>query len=261
MSEPEGEEEEDRDESATERIESGRGSPPQRRCSRRHCRRGGGSSEERERKMIHRRDGERGRRRDAREKEAVPPCTVVAPGIDEELLQEVVNMGFDRNQLVESLCNRIQNESLRKMNHPNIVKLKEVIRESDILYFIFEYMECNLYQLMKDREKIFSEDEVMNWCFQVFQGLAYMHQRGYFHRDLKPKNLLVTKDIIKIADFGLAREISSQPPYTEYVSTRWYRAPEVLLQSYLYSSKVDMWAMGAIMAELFSLRPLFPGAR
>ncbi|XLS96753.1 hypothetical protein HN51_039488 [Arachis hypogaea] len=88
-----------------------------------------------------------------------------------------------------------------------------------------------------------------------------MHQRGYFHRDLKPENLLVTKDIIKIADFGLAHEISSQPPYTEYVSTRWYRAPEVLLQSYLYSSKVDMWAMGAIMAKLFSLRPLFPGAR
>ncbi|XP_031255134.1 cyclin-dependent kinase F-4-like, partial [Pistacia vera] len=150
-------------------------------------------------------------------------------------------------------------KSLRKMNHPNIVKLKEVIRENDILYFVFEYMECNLYQLMKDREKLFSETEIRNWCFQVFQGLAYMHQRGYFHRDLKPENLLVSKDIIKIADFGLAREINSRPPYTEYVSTRWYRAPEVLLQSYLYSSKVDMWAMGAIMAELIMLRPLFPG--
>lgn len=160
----------------------------------------------------------------------------------------------------EECVNLREVKSLRKMNHPNIVKLKEVIRESDILYFVFEYMECNLYQLMKDREKLFSEGEVRNWCFQVFQGLAYMHQRGYFHRDLKPENLLVTKDFIKIADFGLAREISSQPPYTEYVSTRWYRAPEVLLQSYLYTSKVDMWAMGAIMAELFSLRPLFPGA-
>ena len=74
------------------------------------------------------------------------------------------------------------------------------------------------------------------------------------------ENLLVSKDIIKIADFGLAREINSQPPYTEYVSTRWYRAPEVLLQSYIYNAKVDTWAMGAIMAELFSLRPLFPGA-
>ncbi|XP_012574599.1 cyclin-dependent kinase F-4 [Cicer arietinum] len=160
----------------------------------------------------------------------------------------------------EECVNLREVKSLRKMNHPNIVKLKEVIRESDILYFVFEYMECNLYQLMKDREKLFSEGEIRNWCFQVFQGLAYMHHRGYFHRDLKPENLLVTKDIIKIADFGLAREISSQPPYTEYVSTRWYRAPEVLLQSYIYSSKVDMWAMGAIMAELFSLRPLFPGA-
>lgn len=151
-------------------------------------------------------------------------------------------------------------KSLRKMSHPNIVKLKEVIRENDILYFVFEYMECNLYQLMKDRQKLFSEAEIRNWCFQVFQGLAYMHQSGYFHRDLKPENLLVTKELIKIADFGLAREINSLPPYTEYVSTRWYRAPEVLLQSCLYSSKVDMWAMGAIMAELFSLRPLFPGA-
>ncbi|KAL4625925.1 hypothetical protein ACB092_05G059200, partial [Castanea dentata] len=159
----------------------------------------------------------------------------------------------------EECVNLREVKSLQKMSHPNIVKLKEVIRENDILYFVFEYMEWNLYQLMKDREKLFSEAEVRNWCFQVFQGLSYMHQRGYFRRDLKPENLLVTKDTIKIADFGLAREINSQPPYTEYVSTRWYRALEVLLQSYLYSSKVDMWAMGAIMAELFTLRPLFPG--
>jgi len=77
-------------------------------------------------------------------------------------------------------------KSLRRMNHPNIVKLKEVIRENDILYFIMEYMECNLYQLMKDRVRPFPESEVRNWCFQIFQALAYMHQRGYFHRDLKP---------------------------------------------------------------------------
>ncbi len=160
----------------------------------------------------------------------------------------------------EECINLREVKSLRKMTHPNIVKLKEVIRENDILYFVFEYMECSLYQLMKDRVKLFSETEIRNWCFQVFQGLAYMHQRGYFHRDLKPENLLVSKDLIKLADFGLAREISSKPPYTEYVSTRWYRAPEVLLQSSTYGSAVDMWAMGAIMAELFTLRPLFPGS-
>lgn len=151
-------------------------------------------------------------------------------------------------------------KSLRKMNHPNIVKLKEVIREHDMLFFVFEYMECNLYQLMKNKGKPFSETEIRNWCFQIFQALSHMHQRGYFHRDLKPENLLVTKELIKVADFGLAREISSEPPYTEYVSTRWYRAPEVLLQASVYSSAVDMWAMGAIIAELFSLRPLFPGS-
>ncbi|KAK4490842.1 hypothetical protein RD792_001557 [Penstemon davidsonii] len=160
----------------------------------------------------------------------------------------------------EECINLREVKSLRKMNHPNIVKLKEVIRENDVLYFVFEYMECNLYQLMKDRRKLFSEAEVRNWFFQVFQGLAYIHQRGYFHRDLKPENLLVSKGIIKVADFGLAREINSQPPFTEYVSTRWYRAPEVLLQSPTYGPPVDMWAMGAIMAELFTLRPLFPGS-
>ncbi|KAL6547704.1 hypothetical protein OROHE_009409 [Orobanche hederae] len=79
-----------------------------------------------------------------------------------------------------------RSQSLRKMNHPNVVKLKEVIRESDVLYFVFEYMEYNLYQLMKDSRKPFSEVEVRNWCFQVFQGLTYIHQCGYFHRDLKP---------------------------------------------------------------------------
>ncbi|XP_047321645.1 cyclin-dependent kinase F-4-like isoform X2 [Impatiens glandulifera] len=160
----------------------------------------------------------------------------------------------------EECLNLREVKSLQKMNHPNIVKLKEVIRENDILYFVFEYMECNLYQLMKDRVKPFSEAEVKTWCFQVFQGLAYMHHRGYFHRDLKPENLLVSKDTLKIADFGLAREINSLPPYTEYVSTRWYRAPEILLQSSFYDSSVDMWAMGAIMAELFTLTPLFPGS-
>jgi len=160
----------------------------------------------------------------------------------------------------EECINLREVKSLRRMNHPNIVKLKEVIRENDMLFFVFEYMECNLYQLMKTRGKPFSETEVRNWCFQIFQALNHMHQRGYFHRDLKPENLLVTKELIKIADFGLAREISSEPPYTEYVSTRWYRAPEVLLQATVYNAAVDMWAMGAIIAELFSLRPLFPGS-
>ncbi|XP_073004079.1 cyclin-dependent kinase F-3 isoform X2 [Typha latifolia] len=159
----------------------------------------------------------------------------------------------------EECMNLREVKSLRKLNHQNIIKLKEIVRENHELFFIFEHMEYNLYQIMRDRRSSFSEREIRNFMSQVLQGLAYMHKNGYFHRDLKPENLLVTNDIIKIADFGLARELDSRPPYTEYVSTRWYRAPEVLLHSSLYTPAIDMWAIGAILAELFTLSPLFPG--
>ena len=114
-------------------------------------------------------------------------------------------------------------------------------------------MKENLYQMMKERydhgDKLFPEGVIRNmmfqveniidrltsnllkYCVEVLQGLAFMHKHGYFHRDMKPENLLcMGPDLIKIADFGLAREIRSRPPYTDYVSTRWYRAPEVLLR-------------------------------
>lgn len=92
------------------------------------------------------------------------------------------------------------------------------------------------------------------------QGLSFMHKHGFFHRDIKPENLLCKgPELVKIADFGLAREIRSRPPYTDYVSTRWYRAPEVLLRSTNYNSPIDIWAVGCIMAELYTLQPLFPG--
>ncbi|PWZ53351.1 hypothetical protein Zm00014a_013553 [Zea mays] len=150
-------------------------------------------------------------------------------------------------------------KALQKLFHPNIVKLKEVTMENHELFFIFEHMECNLYDVIRERQVAFPERDIRNFMVQILQGLAYMHNNGYFHRDLKPENLLVTNGIIKIADFGLAREISSNPPYTDYVSTRWYRAPEVLLQSSVYTPAIDMWAVGAILAELFTLSPLFPG--
>lgn len=95
--------------------------------------------------------------------------------------------------------------------------------------------------------------------YQTMLGLAYMHKHGFFHRDMKPENMLVKGEMVKIADFGLAREIRSRPPFTDYVSTRWYRAPEILLRSTNYNSPVDIFALGAIMAELYLMRPLFPG--
>uniref|UniRef100_A0A3Q2Y6W1 non-specific serine/threonine protein kinase n=1 Tax=Hippocampus comes TaxID=109280 RepID=A0A3Q2Y6W1_HIPCM len=161
----------------------------------------------------------------------------------------------------EECMNLREVKSLKKLNHANVIKLKEVIRENDHLYFIFEYMKENLYQLMKDRTRLFPESAVRNIMFQILQGLAFIHKHGFFHRDMKPENLLcMGPELVKIADFGLAREIRSRPPYTDYVSTRWYRAPEVLLRSISYSSPIDQWAVGCIMAELYTLRPLFPGS-
>jgi serine/threonine protein kinase len=146
-------------------------------------------------------------------------------------------------------------------------------------------MEGNLYHLIKIRKgRPLAGGLVSSIFLQMVSGLDHIHTSGYFHRDMKPENVLVTttgiadyrpvsplappnappdKDvivIIKLADFGLARETRSKPPYTEYVSTRWYRAPEVLLLSTNYSNPVDMWALGTIMAELVNLQPLFPGA-
>ncbi|KAF4662800.1 hypothetical protein FOZ61_002169 [Perkinsus olseni] len=150
--------------------------------------------------------------------------------------------------------------SLRKLTHPHIVKLREVIREADELHLVFEYLEMNLYQLLKNKENAFPEMQVRLYMYQTIMALDFMHKHGYFHRDLKPENLLVTRDLLKLADFGLAREIRSRPPFTDYVSTRWYRAPEVLLRNPSYNSPVDLWAAGGIMAELYTGRPLFPGS-
>lgn len=87
-----------------------------------------------------------------------------------------------------------------------------------------------------------------------------MHSQGYFHRDLKPENLLEFKNTVKIADFGLAKQTHLNPPFTEYVSTRWYRAPELILGDRKYDKSVDIYAIGCIFAELLANgKPLFPG--
>nr|XP_019015111.1 CMGC/RCK/MAK protein kinase [Kwoniella pini CBS 10737]OCF53892.1 CMGC/RCK/MAK protein kinase [Kwoniella pini CBS 10737] len=170
--------------------------------------------------------------------------------------------------------------------HPAIIPLYDafISPKSRELYFVFECMEGNLYQLTKSRRGRPLAAGLIASCFhQISAGLHHIHQFGYFHRDMKPENLLVTttgltdylrvspptadqvkyeKDvrvIVKLADFGLARATDSKPPYTEYVSTRWYRAPEVLLRSTEYGAPVDMWALGTILAEMVNLKPLFPG--
>ena len=118
---------------------------------------------------------------------------------------------------------------------------------------IFEYAEKNIFKMyeeIKNQGNRVSESVIKRIIFETCSGLAYMHKHGFFHRDMKPENLLVnSKNVLKIADFGLAREIRSIPPYTEYVSTRWYRAPEIILRSNNYTSAVDIFAVGCIMVD------------
>ncbi|KAH0785793.1 CMGC family protein kinase [Histomonas meleagridis] len=149
-------------------------------------------------------------------------------------------------------------KSLRRMKHENVIRLLQVFRENGYLYLVFELGEKSLLRTINEKGS-YTEPEVKSIMKQIFSGLAYIHRQGFFHRDIKPDNLLWKGDKLKIADFGLAREIRSMPPYTEYVSTRWYRAPEIILKSPNYNSPVDIWAAGVIMAELYTGKPLFPG--
>lgn len=97
------------------------------------------------------------------------------------------------------------------------------------------------------------------YMWQLMKSLHHMHRHGIFHRDVKPENILLKKDVLKLADYGSCRSIYSKQPYTEYISTRWYRAPECLLTDGYYSHKMDLWSAGCVLYEIMTLRPLFPG--
>lgn len=159
----------------------------------------------------------------------------------------------------EECMNLREVKSLRKINHDNVVKLKEVIRQNNDLYFVFEYCDENLYQVQKANNNVMDIKDIKSIMYQIMSGLSHIHKNGFFHRDMKLENVLMIEGKVKIADFGLAREIRSKPPYTDYVSTRWYRAPELLLRSTTYNSPVDIFAAGCILAELLLGRPLFAG--
>lgn len=172
-------------------------------------------------------------------------------------------------------------------SHSHLVPALDIFLDpySKKLHICMEYMEGNLYQLMKARDhKCLDNASVKSILFQIMQGLEHIHAHHFFHRDIKPENILVSTSshtdssnsfrrysslvtppstppayTVKIADFGLARETHSKLPYTTYVSTRWYRAPEVLLRAGEYSAPVDIWAVGAMAVEVATLKPLFPG--
>ena len=190
---------------------------------------------------------------------------------------EGINIETNEKVAIKKLKNKmssweeciLQNEIrfLRKLDNENIIKLIEVIREanSDVSY-IFELCDCNLFEFIEKhrKQKMFiSEAKIRNIVYQITCGIKYLHSFNIMHRDLKPENILMklNNNLIKLADFGTAKEV---PQYkdnslTDYVCTRWYRAPECTLKSNNYDEKIDIWAIGCIMAELYTLKPIFPG--
>lgn len=153
---------------------------------------------------------------------------------------------------------------LRILQHPNIVRLKEVIRNKEELLLVYEYLDENLfkyYQTLRDKGKNLPESQIKQFMFQILSCVNYVHKMGYFHRDLTLENIYLDQDqTIKIGHFNNTKELNARPPLTDYVSTRWYRAPEQLLRANNYTYKVDIFALGCIMAELYLMGPLFCGA-
>lgn len=153
-------------------------------------------------------------------------------------------------------------EFLKKFKNDNIVTLHQAFREKGKLFLVFEYLEKTVLDDLELAPDGLDPDYLKIIVYQIVQATAFMHQNRIVHRDIKPENLLLSSSgLLKVCDFGFARELQSDKNflYTDYVSTRWYRAPELLVGDAAYDETVDIWAIGCILAELYNGQPLFPG--
>ncbi|GAA5928216.1 mitogen-activated protein kinase [Sporobolomyces koalae] len=157
---------------------------------------------------------------------------------------------------------------LRWFNHENIISILDIVKPTSLetfseVYLIQELMETDLHRVIRSQE--LSDDHCQYFLYQTLRGLKALHSAAVLHRDLKPSNLLLNANCdLKICDFGLARSAMSSETeavgfMTEYVATRWYRAPEIMLTFKEYTFAIDVWSVGCILAEMLSGKPLFPG--
>ncbi|KAK9062852.1 hypothetical protein SSX86_020042 [Deinandra increscens subsp. villosa] len=158
---------------------------------------------------------------------------------------------------------------LRLLRHPDVVEIRHIMlppsrREFRDVYVVFELMESDLHQVIRANDDLTPEHHQF-FLYQLLRGLKYIHSANVFHRDLKPKNILANADCkLKICDFGLARVSFNDAPsaifWTDYVATRWYRAPELCGSFFSkYTPAIDIWSIGCIFAEMLTGKPLFPG--
>ncbi|KAJ5579904.1 uncharacterized protein N7459_005889 [Penicillium hispanicum] len=174
----------------------------------------------------------------------------------------------NRTVAVKKLCEPFKNavvaqhmfreiKLLKQLQHENIIRLNDLfISPSEDIYLVTDHMATDLHTLLKTRKV--DDKFTQFFMYQILRGLKYVHSAGVVHRDLKPSNILINENCdLKICDFGLAR--MQDPQMTGYVSTRYYRAPEIMLTWRRYNEKVDIWSAGCIFAEMILGRPIFPG--
>ena len=169
------------------------------------------------------------------------------------------------DEIVQKTMKRELN-MLKMLKHENIVEFKEAFTHKGNLFLVFEYVEKNLLELLQETPNGLDPQLIKKIIYQLCKATSYLHNNNIIHRDIKPENLLIDNEMkLKLCDFGFARKIilnednNNIDAMTDYVATRWYRAPELLLSSGIYGPEVDYWAIGCIMGELADGNPLFPG--
>ncbi|KAH6556408.1 hypothetical protein KP509_1Z181600 [Ceratopteris richardii] len=194
-------------------------------------------------------------------------CSAIDKKTGEKVAIKKINDIFEHVSDATRILREIK--LLRYLKHPDIVDIKHILlppspREFKDIYVVFELMEADLHQVIKANDDL-TQEHYQFFLYQLLRALKFIHSANVFHRDLKPKNVLANSDCkLKLCDFGLARVAfngsSSAIFWTDYVATRWYRAPELCGSFYSkYTPAVDIWSVGCIFAEVLLGRPLFPG--
>lgn len=156
---------------------------------------------------------------------------------------------------------------MKRFSHENVIRIVDIIpppptiEEFEDIYIVQDLMETDLHRIIYSRQTL-TIDHIQYFVYQILRGLKYIHSSNVLHRDLKPSNLLLNSNCdLKICDFGLSRGVEDEQKgeLTEYVVTRWYRAPEIMLACQEYTKAIDIWSVGCIFAELLARSPLFPG--